>query len=1111
MPVIEKEQLILFDKVKNVLNTNNISIGSNVIIGGDWNLVRDTMYDKSGGLNNPKAKSLDKLNNIMRQYELNDIWRIKNPQRSRYTWRQANPLIQCRLDFWLLSDTLLDNISNTDIIPAIRSDHSAITLHIEDLKSSTTNRPSLWKLNNSLLQNDEYITSLTNELDNWKRETEDMEDKRVVWEYIKYKIRLFSVQFSKSLRKRQNNRESHLQRRLAYMEQNVTNPESFRELEEIKNELKLIDDDRIQGYIVRSRVSWHENGESNTKYFFELEKQQACKKHMRKIKDENGVIQKDPDEIEHVVRTFYQKLYSENDDIVPPNNIFDNIMKLSPDLSEQCEGILSENECKIALESMKLGKSPGNDGLTTDFYRKFWPEIHQTLISSLNYSYDKGELSTSQKQAVITLLSKQGKDRNLLSNWRPISLMNVDYKIASKAIANRLKNVLPNIIHLSQTGFVKNRLMGDTVRVLCDVIDYCEMHSEEATLLLVDFAKAFDSLNWRFLFKTLESMHFGPSFIKWVKTFYSNIESCVINNGRTSKYFRIERGVRQGDPLSPYLFVIAVEVLSLAIRESKSIKGLTFRNEEIKIMQYADDTTAILKDENSCKIFLKLLDEFKRYSGLKINTEKTEAIWLGPKQPTFQLPHNIKWTTAPVKVLGVYIGRDKKANSEKNFKHRIDKIKHLFFRWTQRNLSLTGRILIVKALALSQIIFLANLTPFPDDKISEIESLTYEFIWNGKTDKVKRNVLIQKLEKGGQKMMDIKTMIKCQKMKWVQLYLNNHECLWRSTFEVVSKIKNLNLLLRSNFAFKALPCTTPFYSEVFKILHEIKTPAKDLAPLKTQMVFYNKNILVQNKMVYDKSLFEAGVWYVGDLYEKDSNYIIPFEEWMKRGVTAKSFLTWRSLTKIVKNLNIQIIEPDTAFDKATMFILDSNSDKHDLLCISNKELANILIENKFILPKAHTNLINNYNITEFQLQEIFMLPNRVLKNNKIKEFQYKIVNNYLPTNELLYKMQRVSSPSCSFCHMMRETICHLFVHCNIVYNFLLNLVQYHPVLVNLNVTERNILFGIEGNEDDSNKLLLYIKYFIWKCKLNNQVPELQSYRRYINYHATYDLEIRDVT
>ena len=205
-----------------------------------------------------------------------------------------------------------------------------------------------------------------------------------------------------------------------------------------------------------------------------------------------------------------------------------------------------------------------------------------------------GEMSSSQKQAVITLIEKK-KDRSLLENWRPISLFNVDTKIMSKVIATRIKKVLPSIIHHNQTGFIEDRFIGETVRSIFDTMDFTAKENIPGLMIFIDFQKAFDSIEWVYLSSCLDMFNFGPDFIRWVKTFYNNIQlSCVINNGITSEYFKLERG---GDPLSPYLFVIAVETLAVAVRQNAAIKGITIGKEETKLLaSYADDTTAILPD-----------------------------------------------------------------------------------------------------------------------------------------------------------------------------------------------------------------------------------------------------------------------------------------------------------------------------------------------------------------------------------------------------------------------------------------------------------------------------------------------------------------------------------
>ena len=198
-------------------------------------------------------------------------------------------------------------------------------------------------------------------------------------------------------------------------------------------------------------------------------------------------------------------------------------------------------------------------------------------------------------------------------------------------------------------------------------MEYTKDKNKPGILFFIDFEKAFDSLEWDFLNKCLELFNFGPEFIRWVNIFYKNIQSCVINNGLCCKYFNIERGVRQGDPLSPYLFVTAVEILGIAIRNKDSIKGIQIiiNNLETKLLQFADDTTAVLSDLNSADVLFSLLEEFEKASGLKLNVKKTEAMWIGSLKSCEDQPLGVKWQTC-VKFLGIHITYDIKLSIEKN-------------------------------------------------------------------------------------------------------------------------------------------------------------------------------------------------------------------------------------------------------------------------------------------------------------------------------------------------------------------------------------------------------------------------------------------------------------
>ena len=176
------------------------------------------------------------------------------------------------------------------------------------------------------------------------------------------------------------------------------------------------------------------------------------------------------------------------------------------------------------------------------------------MIRSLNHAYETGQLSITQKRGVIKLIPKKDAEPYYIKNWRPLTLLNCDYKIATKAIANRLKNVIRNLINSDQTGFTKCRFIGENIRLIDSIICFAKEKNIPGLLLFLDFEKAFDTLEWPFIMKTLQYFGFGPSILSWIKCFNSNIESCVLNNGWTANFFEIQRGVRQGCPLSPYLF-----------------------------------------------------------------------------------------------------------------------------------------------------------------------------------------------------------------------------------------------------------------------------------------------------------------------------------------------------------------------------------------------------------------------------------------------------------------------------------------------------------------------------------------------------------------------------
>ena len=187
----------------------------------------------------------------------------------------------------------------------------------------------------------------------------------------------------------------------------------------------------------------------------------------------------------------------------------------------------------------------------------------------------------------------------------------------------------------------------------------------------------------------------------------TNISSCIINNGHTSKYFRVSRGVRQGDPLSSYLFIIVVEFLAIAIRSDTNIQGINVNGHEIKLCQYSDDTTVIVKDTHSAKQTISVLKQFEYCSGLKINLEKTQGMWLGSNKNSMDTPFNITWPKDPIKALGIFFSYDTDKAFTANIDDKMERLKKQLHWWKARGLTLKGKVLIVKTYGISAFLFLA--------------------------------------------------------------------------------------------------------------------------------------------------------------------------------------------------------------------------------------------------------------------------------------------------------------------------------------------------------------------------------------------------------------------
>ena len=571
-------------------------------------------------------------------YNLDDLWRNLNPDKQSFTWRTKSFKIQCRLDYFFVSQELIQSAKKCDIVHAPESDHSAVFFVLQSDHQKQKRGPGFWKFNTALLKDEKYISAIKLNIPIFKKKYEETQDLGLKWDLIKMEIRGFTIQYSKRKAKKHRDEEKILHQKVnnpqANAEENPHDRNIILELQSVRSRLKKITLTKTKGAILRSKVRGHEEGERNTKYFYNLEKRHHALKTVSKLKvGENSYIE-DQFEILEEEKNFYELLYRSNNINCKKfkNSPFfnpENVTALSEEEKETCEGLVNEEECINALKDFSNNKTPGTDGLPAEFYRFFWPYICLDLQASYNYAFQHGTLSISQKRGIISLIPKKNKDKTILENLRPISLLNVDYKILTKVIAKRIEKVLPTLINPDQTGYVKGRYIGENVRLIYDLLQYTDKLNKKGIAIFLDFKKAFDSIEWNYLLETLLLFNFGLDIQNWIKIFYNNVTSCVLINGHASTFFSLQRGVRQGCPLSGVLFVLGIELLSRSMRSDPTIKGIQVNKHELKISQYADDTTVFVRDLDSVTSLLKLLNEFNECSGLEINNTKTEAMWLG--------------------------------------------------------------------------------------------------------------------------------------------------------------------------------------------------------------------------------------------------------------------------------------------------------------------------------------------------------------------------------------------------------------------------------------------------------------------------------------------------
>ena len=408
-----------------------------------------------------------------------------------------------------------------------------------------------------------------------------------------------------------------------------------------------------------------------------------------------------------------------------------------------------------------------------------------------------------------------------MKNYRPISLLNIDRKILSKLLANRLGQVLPNIVSLSQTCSIKGRSIFDNIHLIRNLYDYIESKNISACFIQFDQEKAFDRVSWPYMYNMLRAFKFSENFIRWIYVLYKDIKSSVIVNGHVSEPFLLSRSVRQGCSLSPLLYVLCIEPFVNLVQNDPAIKGIVTPGGKyhVKMSLYADDNTTVLTDDISISNLFKHVHDFQLISGSKVNYSKSCGMFLGKWKSRSDHPFGISWVKN-CKSLGYKFGFG--LSDDDIWNSLYVKFNQKLNLLSTRSLSYKGKSCILHMFALSKILYYVTAQVIPSHYLNMLQKDCFHFIWRSKFEPVARKTLYLKFADGGLNVPNIDLKIKSFYLSHMFKLLNNYNAAWTefAIYWIGLDLRKYKSSFASNMRPHSESFVPPFYSKCLKVFHE---------------------------------------------------------------------------------------------------------------------------------------------------------------------------------------------------------------------------------------------------------------------------------------------------
>ena len=984
-----------------VLSTDNAIEGKPWIVLGDFNQTASPQEHSHPPFFNFDSK-MRELNDCLVEAELEDLMY----HGSSFTWwnKQKRSPIAKKPDRVLVNDLWGDTFSdstahfdNPDF-----SDHACASVSL-DPHSARRKKP--FRLYSYLLQNDDFVDLVTLKWFSLNVVGSAMFRESRKLKLLKKCIREFSKSNYSDLEKRVQ--EAHTivleKQNLMLSNPSVLNAET--ELDAILKWQELVAAEEAFLF-QRARILWLQMGDACTAYFHRMVASRKAINHIQSLVDDAGITYETQEDIEsHCVDYFTSILGGEQS---PQQFIQEDLNLLfnftcSTNQKEIFSKMFTRQEVRDAFFSLPKNKTSGPNGFSAEFFTSLWNVVGTEVTDAVLEFFTSGSLLKQWNSTTIVLIPKL-VNATMVKQFLPICCLNTVYKVISKLLATRLKEVLPQIISQAQSAFLPGRLLAENVLMATDLVKgYNTNNDQPRAMLKVDLSKAFDSIRWDFILGTLRALSIPEIFINWISQCITTPTFTIAVNGVSSGHFSSSKGIRQGDPMSPYLFVLEMEAFSrlLQCRYDENIILYHPHTAQLKLthLMFADDVMVFFDGScNSLHRINECLYHFASWSGLHTNTAKTELFHSGlnvdeaEDLACFGFPIG----SLPIRYLGLPLMSRKLKISE--YEPLLIKLRLVFRSWAVKSLSFAGRLQLISSVINGIVTFWISTFILPKGCIRRIESLCSRFLWSGNTDIVGRakiaweTVCLPKSEGGlGLRSFYRWNRVLCLRFLW--LLLSDSKSLW------VTWHKEFHLKGKSLWAVEENALDSWAWKQILKLRHE--------------GIRFSTPILGNGNSIS----FWFDPWTpLGQLIKwiGPAQLCIPFHAKVSKSYTATGW-----------SLPSPRSEPSVSFHIFLSTIpLPQQTDPKDSFdwCVDGKSIN---LGNKYPASKMWEVLRPRNEIQQWA--DLVWFKGATPKN----AFNFWVANaDRLPTRSRLASWGLQVPSTCTFCSTMEETRDHLFLCCS---------------------------------------------------------------------------------